>query len=463
MIEFGDPPGQSVGMLILSPTRELTTQIAEQAKLLLTFHDPGRMSVHDMYGGTKLSRDMSYLNHHNNRLPAILVATPGRLLDHLQHTKLKGGKRFADVMNKVRILVLDESDRLLDSAFREEVRKVISYLPKRRQTLMFSATLPTSVKNSVNEIMKPDYVTVDCVSFSDGKSNKNKNVGHDKLMETNLRVSQSHVVLSSSEQYFSSVIRVVQFAMDQEDNYKIITFFPTARITGFFADVFNEILKNNIPIFELHSRKRQGFRSKTSEEFCQARKGILVTSDVSARGVDYPDVTHVIQFGVPDSRDTYIHRLGRTGRAGKDGRGWLVLSPFESKFVKELRGLHVPLNTELNMLLSNSDFPMDTEKRMAEVVAAVSSGDKKFSLGASLAYQSFLGYYHEQMKRLNIKSSKELVMLANTFAKQVGLSEKNMPEIDSRLAARLSLCQTDGVRIKEDRDSGGDPLISEFL
>ena len=190
---------------------------------------------------------------------------------------------------------------------------------------------------------------------------------------------------------------------------------------------------------------------------------LIVILVLSLNRCDWPIVCVFYKFGVPDSRDTYIHRLGRTGRAGKDGRGWLVLSPFESKFVKELRGLHVPLNTELNMLLSNSDFPMDTEKRMAEVVAAVSSGDKKFSLGASLAYQSFLGYYHEQMKRLNIKSSKELVMLANTFAKQVGLSEKNMPEIDSRLAARLSLCQTDGVRIKENRDLGGDPLISEFL
>merc|ERR1712127_605149 len=99
-------------------------------------------------------------------------------------------------------------------------------------------------------------------------------------------------------------------------------------MVGFFAHLFNEGL--NVPVIEIHSKKSQSFRNKSSDAFRKAKRAVLFTSDVSARGVDYPDVTHVIQVGLPESRDQYIHRLGRTGRAGKKGEGIVLLAPFES-------------------------------------------------------------------------------------------------------------------------------------
>jgi ATP-dependent RNA helicase MSS116 len=326
----------AVAILILVPTRELCTQISEQAKILLTYYNDNiihnrkkQLTVCTMYGGTTLRSDMSYLNinhpnRYNNNNHLLLIATPGRLLDHLQNTKLQGGKKFSDIMTTLQILILDESDRLLVD-LRDEVRKVISYLPKKprhnqqpRQTLMFSATLPPQfMKRVAAEIMSPDYITVDCCTSNtkitmDGRTTEHVNrndysttapqKSNHVTMETNVRVQQSYVILPSTEIYISSVIQVIQSAVTtstgekKNTSYnKVIAFFPTAWITSFFAYIFQEILSNNIPIFELHSRKRQGFRSKTREAFTEARHGILFTSDVSARGVDYPDVTHVLQ------------------------------------------------------------------------------------------------------------------------------------------------------------------------
>jgi ATP-dependent RNA helicase MSS116 len=127
--------------------------------------------------------------------------------------------------------------------------------------------------------------------------------------------------------------------------YKIVVFFPTARMVSFFAEFLNDGLE--FPAIELHSKKSQSSRNTSSSSFRQAKNAILFTSDLSARGVDYPDVTHVIQVGLPESREQYIHRLGRTARAGKEGSGLLVLLPFESSFLSELKGLEVIPNDEL--------------------------------------------------------------------------------------------------------------------
>jgi ATP-dependent RNA helicase MSS116 len=175
---------------------------------------------------------------------------------------------------------------------------------------------------------------------------------------------------------------------------------------------------------------------------------------------------------MPSSRDTYIHRLGRTGRAGKEGKGWLILSPFESKFLKELKGLDVSENQELSELLnhrhSNSTTTMLTSETadetnnneninnsvMETIVAASNTRNSLLSMRASMAYQSFLGYYHEHLKRSNIKNSQELLLLADSmFASQVGLKNKNMPKISSRLASKLHLAGIPGVRLMEDEES----------
>jgi ATP-dependent RNA helicase MSS116 len=260
-------PGKNVGVLIISPTRELATQIGDQAEKLLTFHKEAKVQV--MFGGTNSKQDVSSLYR---RIPSVLVATPGRLLDHMENTVLKGKMFGADVMRETPILVLDETDRLLDMGFRREIDKIMKYLPKKehRQTLLFSATVPKELKQIMSENMRKDFVEADCI--------------HDKAgQHTNAQVEQSHVVLPSMDRYVSSVVEIVQQAMNEDpDDHKIVVFFPTARVVGFFADFFNVGLGREV--IEIHSKKSQSYRTKASDKFRKAKRGVLFTSDVSARG-----------------------------------------------------------------------------------------------------------------------------------------------------------------------------------
>jgi len=442
----------SVGMLIVSPTRELASQIGEQAKKILKYHAPNA-SVQVMFGGTNMKTDVNRLSGRRG-LPTVLVATPGRLLDHLRSTKLRDpnsnniisfGK---DIMRrKCNILVLDETDRLLDMGFRNEIEKILEFLPtsnnnsqkeyssssgEGRQTLLFSATIPKDLKSIMKKHMKSNYVEIDCVNDGDAASH------------TNESVQQTHIVLptTSKSDIVTSVIDTVHYAVeshynqnfhddnatDNNDNDnsstttvvvppKIVVFFPTARLVQFYAEIFQEITggvsvnvvdhnndneyntNNNsnkkmksikIQSWELHSKKSQGYRNRVSDEFRKATTGVLFTSDVSARGVDYPNVSHVIQFGMPESRDQYIHRLGRTGRAGMKGKGWLVLQDWESPFLNELKGVSIPINNKLqSRIIDGTEQEQDesdsTNTMVHELHRRVRGGDGVLSKSASAA------------------------------------------------------------------------------
>jgi ATP-dependent RNA helicase MSS116 len=261
--------GRNVGILVISPTRELATQIAQVAESLVTFHHD--LSVQVVYGGTKLGRDVNQLK---KALPTILVATPGRLKDHLESTVINGRKFGADIMASTPVLVLDETDRLLDMGFRREIAQILTFLPRsqKRQTLLFSATIPPELKQIMAETMKPDFIEVDCINDGDGATH------------TNARVQQSHVIIPSMDRYVSSVVEIVCLAMkDGGKDGKIVVFFPTAKMVSFFAALFSDGL--DIPVMELHSKKSQGHRNKASAQFRSASSAVLFTSDVSARGM----------------------------------------------------------------------------------------------------------------------------------------------------------------------------------
>ena len=287
----------NVGILVISPTRELASQIGDEAEKLLTFHKD--MTVQVVFGGTKTARDISRMKA---RIPTVLVATPGRLKDLLQTASVRG-KKLSKIMQSLPICVLDETDQLLDQGFRREIQQIINYLGSsgKRQTLLFSATVPPALKDIMRQTMQDDYIEVDCIKDGDGKGGEST--------QTHVHVEQSYAIISSMSQYVPSIIRIVKEAtMDGSGNNKVVVFFPTARMVGFFSDLFNEVVK--LPVMELHSKKSQGYRNRVSAQFREADSGILFTSDVSARGVDYPGVTHVVQIGMPSSREQYIHRLG---------------------------------------------------------------------------------------------------------------------------------------------------------
>jgi ATP-dependent RNA helicase MSS116 len=175
--------------------------------------------------------------------------------------------------------------------FKKDVESIISYLPKKneRQTLLFSATVPSEVKEVIRQTMRSKYVTVDCIYDKDPASH------------TNAQVAQTHVVVSAEDRMVSGTVdilrKLIADTKQANEPLKLVVFFNTANLVAYYAALFTAMptITMGLPVYELHSRKSQSFRTRTAANFREAREAILFTSDVSARGVDYPGVTDVVQ------------------------------------------------------------------------------------------------------------------------------------------------------------------------
>jgi len=284
----------NVNVLVISPTRELAQQIATETEKLLTFHNNSLRKVVTMVGGTNKNKDIKELR---GKTPFV-VATPGRLLDHLQNSNL------AQRMSNLDVLIFDEADQLLDMGFRPDIERILRLLqPSKntRQTLLFSATIPEQVNDIANIALRPNWAFVDTVG--------------EESEQTHQHVQQQLMISSQQD-----IVRNLFSILDRETSsgpYKIIVFFTTARLVGFMSELFNSVSSQiGYKVLEIHSRKTQKAREKASEAFRKSSNAVMFTSDVTARGMDYPDVTFVLQVGLTD-RSQYIHRLGRTARAGK--------------------------------------------------------------------------------------------------------------------------------------------------
>jgi ATP-dependent RNA helicase MSS116 len=301
-------PGKDIGILIVAPTVELARQIEQTVTDLLAFYPT--LSTKLVSGGTSLPSDLQSLQ---KQIPAILIATPGRFVDLLKKERIRGHK-LSDILGNTRMVVLDEVDSLA-SSFKNDVVKILSHLPRKRQTMLFSATIPGHLKTLLPEMcMTTPWSFIDCIKDD-----------HDKT----LRVDETFVVLHQIEDYIPSVLLLVCELAKSGQPHKTILFFPAVRMVKFFANILQTAMPN-IAIWEIHSQMNQSRRRRLSNLFRRAKHGILLTSDVSARGLDYPDVDIVVQYGLPRTRELYLHRIGRTGRAGSSkGRALLVLMPFE--------------------------------------------------------------------------------------------------------------------------------------
>jgi ATP-dependent RNA helicase MSS116, mitochondrial len=325
-------------------------------------------------------------------------------------------------------------DRLLDMGFSKEIRKILTYLPRteKRQTLLFSATIPRSLRESMKEIVGVDAVKVDCVNDQDTST------------KINQQVEQSYIQLPDMATYISTLVAIVQDAMSVQ-NYKVVVFFPATKLVGFFADICKVGL--GIPVLELHSKMSQSARQRASDSFRNARKGILFTSDVSARGIDYPDVSLVVQYGSADSEETYIHRLGRTGRAGKEGRGLQVLLPFEDKIVPTMKRFGIEKDDELQGTLLIPDD--DTMHKLETVYRRIRNGDVVLTTATEGAYRAFLAYYISRLNSLGI-TAVDVVTAANQLSATAGLIEP--PKLSGKIATRLELVAVPGIFISGELD-----------
>ncbi|KAG5919563.1 hypothetical protein E4U61_000786 [Claviceps capensis] len=322
--------------IVLSPTRELAEQIAEEARRLVKRTG---LVVQSAVGGTQKSMMLRQTQRQGCHL---LVATPGRLLDLLQDPR-----SGIDAPN-LAALVLDEADRMLDVGFEKELNDIISVLPKAsekvRQTMLVSATIPKDVIKLARRMVRPDdFEFVQTISESDSLT-------HD-------RIPQHLVSLGSWNNVFPSMLELFdrEVKLRNEDRsmppFKAIVYFNTTALTEFAGEMGyqrRKLEKMKIPSFSIQSQLSQMARTRAAERFRNSKSGILFSSDVTARGMDFPNVTHVIQVDTPRDRESYIHRLGRTGRQNKGGEGWLFLpSTSMSSARRMLRGLPLKSNDTL--------------------------------------------------------------------------------------------------------------------
>ncbi|KAL6982091.1 DEAD-box ATP-dependent RNA helicase 31 [Sarracenia purpurea var. burkii] len=390
-------------VLVICPTRELASQAAAEANTLLKYHPS--VGVEVVIGGTRLPLEQKRMQANPCQ---ILVATPGRLRDHIENTA-----GFATRLKGVKVLVLDEADHLLDMGFRKNIEKIIAAVPKQRQTLLFSATVPDEVRQICYAALKRDHEFIDTV----GEGSE----------QTHSQVRQMHLV-ASLDKHFSLLYVLLKEHISDDADYKVLVFCTTAMVTRLVADLLGEL---NLNVREIHSRKPQSHRTRISDEFRKSKGLILVTSDVSARGVDYPDVTLVLQVGLPADREQYIHRLGRTGRKGKEGQGILLLTPWEEFFLSSIKDLPITKSPQ-------PSIDPETRKKVERALSHVERKNKE------AAYQAWLGYYNSN--KMVGRDKYKLVELANEFSRSTGLD--NPPPIPKFVLSKMGLRNIPGLRSK---------------
>lgn len=395
---------QPIYALIICPTRELAIQLVAEGTALVKYHD--NIHVQALIGGTRLKVDQKVLESGQCQ---IIVATPGRLLDHIEN---KSG--ISVRLMGLKVLVLDEADHLLDLGFRKDVETIVDCLPRKRQSLLFSATIPKEVQRISQLVLKRDHAYIDMVGFG--------------CLETHTKVKQS-CLIAPHELHFQIVHHLLEEHIYQTSDYKVIVFCTTGMVASLMFQLFREMKLN---VREIHSRKPQLFRTRVSDEFKESNRLILISSDVSSRGIHYPDVTLVMQMGIPPDREQYIHRLGRTGREDKDGQGILLLAPWEEYFLDEIKDLPIEklssprLNPKLKLKMDNSMTMVETRVKEA-------------------AYHAWLGYYNSIREIGRDKTT--LAELANAFGRSIGLP--NPPTLFRKTALKMGLSGIPGIRIRK--------------
>lgn len=275
--------------LIMTPTRELAIQVAEEIGRLSRFKGTRSLPI---YGGQDIVRQIRALK----KKPQIIIGTPGRLLDHINRKTIK--------LDDVQTVVLDEADEMLDMGFMEDIQSILKLVPEERQTMLFSATMPGNIQRLAQQFLKnPEHVSV-----------------IPKQVSAPL-IDQAYIEIHE-RQKFDGLTRL----LDMESPELAIVFGRTKRR----VDELSEALqKRGYSADGLHGDLSQNQRDNVMRKFRDGSIDVLVATDVAARGLDVSGVTHVVNFDLPQDPESYVHRIGRTGRAGKEGAAWSFVTPRE--------------------------------------------------------------------------------------------------------------------------------------
>ena len=368
-------PRNGTGVVIISPTRELSMQTFGVLRELLKHHYHTYGLV---MGGANRATEAQKLAKGIN----ILVATPGRLLDHLQNTK--------DFLYKnLQCLIIDEADRILDVGFEEEMKRIVKLLPKKRQTMLFSATTTKKTEDLVKLALKkePIYIGIE-----------------DKQADASATVTgleQGYVVCPSEKR-----LMLLFTFLKKNKKKKVMVFFSSCLSVKYHHELFNYI---DLPVHCIHGKQKQTKRTTTFFQFCNADSGILLCTDVAARGLDIPDVDWIVQFDPPDDPKEYIHRVGRTARGqGGQGHALLILRPEEVGFLRYLKQANVPLNEFEFSWSKVSDIQPQLEKLISK--------NYFLNISAKEAFKSYVRAYESHaLKQIFNVQTLDLTQVGKSF------------------------------------------------
>ncbi len=353
-----DPTKKVPQALIVAPTRELALQIKESINVLARSLD---IRVEAIYGGVSMD-DQTYALRRGCH---VVVGTPGRLNDHLRRKTLS--------LATVQTLVLDEADIMLDMGFKEEVDEILRFVPKEREIWLFSATIKSGIADIMRTHMREPM---------------------------SVRVSKKTVAVASTKQYFcvvpprSRMHALIRFIESSPDFYGFI-FCQTKILT---SDVAEHLVKRGYNVGALHGDMSQAQRNLVIKKFKNQELTILVATDVAARGIDVPNLTHVVNYSIPEDHESYIHRIGRTGRAGKEGVAITLITKsdlrsvqyIERKFSVTIAPIDVPsrdvilkarLEEASRYLATIEVMPKATEKEVSELISKFTPEQTRILLG----------------------------------------------------------------------------------
>lgn len=297
--ERPDNGRRAIRALVLTPTRELAAQVGESVQTYGRYL-PLKSAV--IFGGVKINPQIQTLRNGVD----ILVATPGRLLDHVTQKTVD--------LSKVEILVLDEADRMLDMGFIRDIRKVLALLPKKKQTLLFSATFSNEIKRLSNDLLNsPALIEV-----------AQRNTASERVTQV------VHLVDKSRKRELAS------FLIGSNNWQQVLIFTRTKHGANRLAE---QLGTDGITAAAIHGNKSQGARTRALAEFKAGKVRVLVATDIAARGLDIEQLPHVINFELPNVAEDYVHRIGRTGRAGNEGEAMSLVCIDELKLLKDIEQL----------------------------------------------------------------------------------------------------------------------------
>lgn len=376
MLQRITPGLGKVQAIVLAPTRELANQVCEELNSLAAGRD---VKILPIYGGQDISVQLRALKNGVD----VVVATPGRAIDHLNRKTLR--------LDNVRFVILDEADEMLNMGFLDDIETILGFVPEERRMLLFSATMPAPILRLAKRFMG-QYDEVKVASKQDSAPN----------------VEQVFYEVAEKDK-----LRALKRLIDTEAEFYALVFCRTRAGCDRLA---KKLSKTGLDVEALHGDVSQNQRERIMEKFKRGQNSILIATDVAARGIDVNDLTHVINFDLPDNPEVYVHRIGRTGRAGKTGKAISFVSQGEFGKIR-----HIMRTTRTD--ISKKTLPSGQEVVEAKYAAIK---EKVFETAEADLPQA----YHTLAKEL-LASGKPASLLAAMLYEHFGtrLSASDYPEI----------------------------------